>query len=769
MCKSIRSNSSAAKARLCIGLVSAAVFSTLVWVGCGGDSGSPTSSKTTKCTLKIEMDPKDGDNRVLRDPDQETYKAGDTVTLTVIEGSGYKFIGWSGGGLTDDTDTAYTVKIKMDGNKSLTAHFQPVYTLKISIEPEKGGTVSSSDSGKTKYEDGDKVTLTATAKPGYTFTGWSGASTSEANTVTITINGNKTLTANFQLVPVPDSCSANPYLAGCPGYCTANPAAPGCVTDPCVANFTPECPGYCQFYPNTPGCQSDPCVINPTPECPGYCAANPTASECQSDPCVTDPTPSCPGYCAANPTAPECVTDPCVANFTPECPGYCALYPNTPGCEIDDPCTTVDSLTTPGCSGYCPSTQTGCPGYVDPDIDSCAANPYLVGCPAYIVCLANPTPECPDYVDPCTTADSLTTPGCSGYVPPRKWCYFEPTSYNDYVGECTEIGSTGKYNTELGCEGYKGEVMTEENCDDRSTGCAEGPTEECCALNSSYEGCSSTDREYCSWGGGATCIEIAGNTDCSDGVKVSSCPTIDPADKGYCKYTSGCHPATKQHCAGSGEFFQGDNPTCTGIGETGPKDGACLNSQNQQLFCQWDSGCYEMNSKEDPDKRACSVIQSACEQGGEVYIGVTGLNASNNYGEGVQCSATGTKVDGGTPPDGGGYCYYGFDKCYDVPASGVCGVDASTSTSASCAGAAGTYCDYGQPTQYGNGGCFFKPGVSKSIGSICGTVGDKDLEHATAVTEADCIASNTTNSCIQVANDPGATGDNAPGCNPLKP
>jgi uncharacterized protein (TIGR02145 family)/uncharacterized repeat protein (TIGR02543 family) len=41
------------------------------------------------------------------------------------------------------------------------------------------------------------VSVTATAANGYVFTGWSGASTSTSSPVTITMDGNKTLTAKF--------------------------------------------------------------------------------------------------------------------------------------------------------------------------------------------------------------------------------------------------------------------------------------------------------------------------------------------------------------------------------------------------------------------------------------------------------------------------------------------------------------------------------------------------------------------------------------------
>jgi uncharacterized repeat protein (TIGR02543 family) len=50
---------------------------------------------------------------------------------------------------------------------------------------------------KAKYTYGQQVQLTATANPGCTFNNWSGDATGSTNSVTVTIDGNKTVTANF--------------------------------------------------------------------------------------------------------------------------------------------------------------------------------------------------------------------------------------------------------------------------------------------------------------------------------------------------------------------------------------------------------------------------------------------------------------------------------------------------------------------------------------------------------------------------------------------
>ena len=70
-------------------------------------------------------------------------------------------------------------------------------TLSVSASPANGGSVSR-DPSSSSYANGDEVTVTATAASGYVFTGWSGASTSTDASITVTMDGNKTLTAIFK-------------------------------------------------------------------------------------------------------------------------------------------------------------------------------------------------------------------------------------------------------------------------------------------------------------------------------------------------------------------------------------------------------------------------------------------------------------------------------------------------------------------------------------------------------------------------------------------
>lgn len=71
------------------------------------------------------------------------------------------------------------------------------YTLSIIVDPFEMGTVSV-EPLQDYYYDGDEVTLTATAVPGWTFSGWSGDASGTINPLTFTISGDMNVTANFE-------------------------------------------------------------------------------------------------------------------------------------------------------------------------------------------------------------------------------------------------------------------------------------------------------------------------------------------------------------------------------------------------------------------------------------------------------------------------------------------------------------------------------------------------------------------------------------------
>lgn len=90
--------------------------------------------------------------------------------------------------------------IEVVGNSPVAASCsgQPVenYTLTTSASPSAGGSVTRSPNATT-YPAGTVVTLTAVPATGYTFVNWSGAASGSSLSVSVTVDANKSVVANF--------------------------------------------------------------------------------------------------------------------------------------------------------------------------------------------------------------------------------------------------------------------------------------------------------------------------------------------------------------------------------------------------------------------------------------------------------------------------------------------------------------------------------------------------------------------------------------------
>ena len=72
------------------------------------------------------------------------------------------------------------------------------FSLSAAASPTDAGSVSRSPNQST-YQSGTSVTLTAVPNTGWLFAGWSGDATATTSPVTVQMNGNKSVTANFGL------------------------------------------------------------------------------------------------------------------------------------------------------------------------------------------------------------------------------------------------------------------------------------------------------------------------------------------------------------------------------------------------------------------------------------------------------------------------------------------------------------------------------------------------------------------------------------------
>jgi hypothetical protein len=135
-------------------------------------------------------------------PSGGKYKKGVEVTLTTNPASGYTFDYWEGG----VSGTSPTITIMMDSDKSITANFKATatYTLTTNTSPSGAGSISPSGG---EYESGMNVTLTASPASGYIFDYWSGAASGTTSDITITMDSNKSIKANFRTISTPTSPS----------------------------------------------------------------------------------------------------------------------------------------------------------------------------------------------------------------------------------------------------------------------------------------------------------------------------------------------------------------------------------------------------------------------------------------------------------------------------------------------------------------------------------------------------------------------------------
>ncbi len=123
-------------------------------------------------------------------PGTYTYPAGTNVTVTAVPNATYAFSGWSG----DASGTTNPITITLNSNKSITANFLKMCSLVINAGT--GGTTNPAP-GTHLYSAGTNVTVTAIPNAHFTFANWSGDASGTANPITVVLNSDKSVTANF--------------------------------------------------------------------------------------------------------------------------------------------------------------------------------------------------------------------------------------------------------------------------------------------------------------------------------------------------------------------------------------------------------------------------------------------------------------------------------------------------------------------------------------------------------------------------------------------
>ncbi len=176
---------------------SAAGYQFSEWSGdCSGDSACVVTMDSDKSVtanfkpvfdLTVSADPAAGGTVF---PEGTTsYISGAQITILAHPASDYQFSTWSG-----DCSGNGSCAVVMNGGKSVTASFNQVFDLTVTVDPPKGGFVFPA--GTTSYAEGGQITLTARPAYGYAFSGW-GGDCSGIDSCIVTMDDNKTVTANF--------------------------------------------------------------------------------------------------------------------------------------------------------------------------------------------------------------------------------------------------------------------------------------------------------------------------------------------------------------------------------------------------------------------------------------------------------------------------------------------------------------------------------------------------------------------------------------------
>ena len=115
-----------------------------------------------------------------------SYAENETATIEAVPVNGYEFVEWN------DHVTTNPRSFTVTSDVEYVATFQAIsYDLTVVASPAEGGVVT----GGGSYPFGTTTTITATANPGYEFTGWNDGILAASRQVTV--SGAATYTANF--------------------------------------------------------------------------------------------------------------------------------------------------------------------------------------------------------------------------------------------------------------------------------------------------------------------------------------------------------------------------------------------------------------------------------------------------------------------------------------------------------------------------------------------------------------------------------------------
>ncbi len=145
---------------------------------------------------------------------QSVIPGSSCTVVTAVPDAGYRFTGWAG----DFSGTSPTITIdNVTSGMTVTALFEPVsHTVRFLTET---GGVLTGETTQEVLHNGNCSQVSASALPGYTFSGWTGDASSHDQTITLsTITRDITVTAGFKV-----NTYTVTFIAGSNGSITGTP------------------------------------------------------------------------------------------------------------------------------------------------------------------------------------------------------------------------------------------------------------------------------------------------------------------------------------------------------------------------------------------------------------------------------------------------------------------------------------------------------------------------------------------------------------------
>jgi hypothetical protein len=187
------------------------------WSGTDNDASTATTNTVTMnsdktVTVQFESIPvvqytltvvQSGNGSIDPAVGDHLYNDGSAVSLTASPATGWRVASWSG--TDNDASTATTNTVTMNSDKTVTVQFESIPVVQYTLTVVQSGNGSIDPAvGDHLYNDGSAVSLTASPATGWRVASWSGTDNdaSTATTNTVTMNSDKTVTVQFESIPV---------------------------------------------------------------------------------------------------------------------------------------------------------------------------------------------------------------------------------------------------------------------------------------------------------------------------------------------------------------------------------------------------------------------------------------------------------------------------------------------------------------------------------------------------------------------------------------